>query len=119
MEIDPMTADVDEAEELRAFNDPFEGVADLGTHRRHAEVDAPTLPKLSAQDEAKILSLMDGTHPETALINDACAKMISMQIIRPDILLELQDNYDFDKVRASPGLQRLKSCLGRPWYSGC
>lgn len=99
MELEPTVADFDEDSELKAYNDPFEAVGDTAVHRRQTEKDDEIVLPLSAQDEAKLMSLMDDTSLEGALIRDSCSKMIAMNLVRPDILMEMQENFDFEQVR--------------------
>lgn len=88
----------DEESELQAFNDPFEAVSENFVRRRHAQREEE---KVSQEDEQKLLTLIDAHDLEARVLQDACAQMVMMNLVSQEVLSQVQEEFEFEKVRSS------------------
>ena len=87
---------VDEESELKAFNDPFEVITESFVRRRHGETDPI---RISEEDDQLLASLIDSGGLEESIIRDTLSKLVSMQCVSERLALQVQEEYEFEKVR--------------------
>jgi len=96
--MDPIeSAVVDEDAELKKFNDPFEVVSEHFVRRRHAQIDNQSVTQ---EDEQKLLVLMESGDLEGIVVQEACARMVEMSLVSQEIVIQLQEAFEFEKVRS-------------------
>ena len=92
-------ATFDEEAELQAFNDPFDAVSENFVRRRHAQREEQAL---SPEDEQKLLTLIDAHDLEGRVLQDACSRMAMMNLVSQEVLSQVQDDFEFEKVCLCP-----------------
>lgn len=97
--------------ELKEFNDPFDVVSDNYIRQRRAEID---FEPISQEDDEKLAHMLDSMPIEDSLIHDAFSRMISMNLVSAEIANQVQEDFDFEKVRfisLSGFIARLLPCI--------
>lgn len=90
--------------ELKEFNDPFEVVSDSFVRQRRQETDVEPISK---EDEDLLANMLDAMPFEDSLVHDAFSKMVTMNYVSADIATQVQEEFDFEKVRLSTSVRDL------------